>query len=628
MAFKLRLRSRVFRPLSAGLFLAAACATPLLVAGPASAGELSQKVTSEANMVDVAFDSAGNLYESEASGNVNVWPVSSGVLFGQTVTAGQANTLATLNNVPGIAFDAQGDLFMANDDGPTGGSISVLPAESGTIFGQDVTADTLSTVLSGLDNPIGLAFDSEGNLYYATQNDISVLPADSETIFGQSVSADVPETLVSGLTEGGFLAIDSSQNLYYTDIGNSEQGAASVNVLPQSTGSIFGQSVTADSPQALVSGLDVAAGLAFDNAGNLYVDYKGNVGVLSDGTGTVDGTSVDADTFTQVATGLFGDLGSTSYDGNIYIADQLLDSVDELTAPTAAIGSVTFGGTPTDPVVFVTGRGFNTSPPVYPLVTDETTCSPGYTGSDYRYGNLYLADTSGGWGAGVPADCVGVNIVSLTGTEAIYTLGSFLTAGDFSLESGDSFTIGVDGATYSGTVSFTSPSSVDITKVAPSSGPGAGNSVIKIKGTNFQGTEYVLFGTVPAENFEVNARGTKLTTISPPGSGTVDVTLVNADDQVSTQISSDEFVYLPPSITSLSPTKGPPGGETTVTITGTDFQGATAVMFGSTPAASFQVFTGGTEIQAVSPAGNVGKVLVTVTTPGGTSAGVKFKYKS
>jgi hypothetical protein len=72
-----------------------------------------------------------------------------------------------------------------------------------------------------------------------------------------------------------------------------------------------------------------------------------------------------------------------------------------------------------------------------------------------------------------------------------------------------------------------------------------------------------------------------------------------------------------PTVTSVSPTSGPPSGGTPVTITGTALTGATAVAFGATAAASFSVDSD-TSITATSPAGS-GTVHVTVMTPGGTS---------
>jgi hypothetical protein len=76
---------------------------------------------------------------------------------------------------------------------------------------------------------------------------------------------------------------------------------------------------------------------------------------------------------------------------------------------------------------------------------------------------------------------------------------------------------------------------------------------------------------------------------------------------------------LAPTVTGVNPNTGPTTGGTTVTITGTNLTGATAVMFGTVAATSFTV-NSDTSITAVAPAESAGTVDVTVTTPGGTSA--------
>lgn len=83
-----------------------------------------------------------------------------------------------------------------------------------------------------------------------------------------------------------------------------------------------------------------------------------------------------------------------------------------------------------------------------------------------------------------------------------------------------------------------------------------------------------------------------------------------------------------PTVVSIDPTSGPEAGGTEVTITGTNLTGATEVAFGGTPAAEFEVVSN-TEISATSPAGT-GDVLVSVTTPKGTSAlneAAEFTYE-
>jgi hypothetical protein len=85
----------------------------------------------------------------------------------------------------------------------------------------------------------------------------------------------------------------------------------------------------------------------------------------------------------------------------------------------------------------------------------------------------------------------------------------------------------------------------------------------------------------------------------------------------------------PPTVKKVKPKAGPAGGGTTVTVTGTGFVGSVTVLFGATPSAQVTV-SSSTTLTAVSPAGAVGKVNVTVQTSSGTSPVVKaasFNYK-
>ena len=72
-----------------------------------------------------------------------------------------------------------------------------------------------------------------------------------------------------------------------------------------------------------------------------------------------------------------------------------------------------------------------------------------------------------------------------------------------------------------------------------------------------------------------------------------------------------------PAVTGVSPSSGAATGGATVSITGANFTGATAVKFGSSDATEFKV-SSATSITAVAPAGT-GTVDITVTSPTGTS---------
>jgi hypothetical protein len=158
------------------------------------------------------------------------------------------------------------------------------------------------------------------------------------------------------------------------------------------------------------------------------------------------------------------------------------------------------------------------------------------------------------------------------------------------------------------------PPAPTVAKVEPTSGPAAGGTSVTITGTNLANAGSVKFGSNNAASYTVNS-ATSITAVSPPGAGTVDVTVTTGGGTSATS-EADRFTY-GPTVAGVEPNHGSPGGGTTVTITGTGFTGATAVNFGATSAKSFTV-TSATSMTAVSPKGK-GTVDVTVTTPAGTS---------
>jgi len=175
---------------------------------------------------------------------------------------------------------------------------------------------------------------------------------------------------------------------------------------------------------------------------------------------------------------------------------------------------------------------------------------------------------------------------------------------------------------------FTYVAAPTVTSISPTSGPTAGGTSVTLTGTHFTGATDVKFGATNATGFTVNS-ATSITATSPAGSAsTVDITVTTVGGTSATS-SADQFTYVaPPTVTAVTPNGGPLAGGTSVTLTGTNLTGATAVKFGLANAASFAV-NSATSITATSPAGSAGTVNVTVTTVGGTSAtgaGNQFSY--
>jgi hypothetical protein len=162
-----------------------------------------------------------------------------------------------------------------------------------------------------------------------------------------------------------------------------------------------------------------------------------------------------------------------------------------------------------------------------------------------------------------------------------------------------------------GGVTFSPPPTVGA--VQPRLGPAAGGQTVTVTGSGFSGVQQVRFGPYPASSFTVLSDNS-LQVTSPPGAGSVDVTVVGPGG-ASTPGPQDQYTYLPvPQVTGLSPAWGPPAGGTQVQISGTGLRGVTQVLFGGTPA-SFTVRSDA-ELVATAPAGQAGVTVdVTVVAP-------------
>jgi hypothetical protein len=167
-----------------------------------------------------------------------------------------------------------------------------------------------------------------------------------------------------------------------------------------------------------------------------------------------------------------------------------------------------------------------------------------------------------------------------------------------------------------------------VTGVSPAAGPVAGGTVVTVTGSGFTGASAVMFGAVAATSFTVNSDSQITATAPAQAAGPVDVT-VTSPGGVSATSSADAYTYAAvPAVTGVSPAAGPVAGGTVVTVTGSGFTGASAVMFGAVAATSFTV-NSDSQITAVSPSHATGVVSITVTTPGGTSTVVtaaKYTY--
>ncbi len=235
---------------------------------------------------------------------------------------------------------------------------------------------------------------------------------------------------------------------------------------------------------------------------------------------------------------------------------------------------------------------------------------------------LYQVNPGGG---SIPATPIATTPVNLSTCPTLTNwTGHTFSGSDFAAIpmnfSGASLTSGSFYAVYFGGLvpGAPLPGSPTITSVAPSSGSLSGGNTVTITGTNLTGATSVTFGGTASASFTV-VNSTTITAVVPGGAaiGSVSVMVVtpNGSNTVNTLYSYSIAV---PTVTSVSPSSGPPTGGNTVTITGTGFTGATSVTFGGTASPNFTVVND-TTIVATVPSGTSGPASVIVTTPGGSN---------
>jgi alpha-tubulin suppressor-like RCC1 family protein len=162
------------------------------------------------------------------------------------------------------------------------------------------------------------------------------------------------------------------------------------------------------------------------------------------------------------------------------------------------------------------------------------------------------------------------------------------------------------------------PPAPTVASISPNTGSTAGGTSVTLTGTDFTGATGVTIGGVSATSVVVT-NATTITCTTPAGTAGTASVLVTTPGGTNAANTLYTYVAPPPTLASLSPASGVTAGGTSVTLTGTNFTGATDVTIGGAAATSV-VVVNDTTLTATTPAGTAGTASVLVTTPGGTNA--------
>jgi sugar lactone lactonase YvrE len=205
--------------------------------------------------VGLAFDTLGDLWVSNYDGNTIVEFTASQLATGGNLTPPVVLSGFTLDGPARIAFDSSGNLWIPNAISST---VVALAASSLVASGAPQPAITITNASGSLSAPTGLAFDGQGDLWVANSVGSTIVAYSSGQIAG-SGSTTPYETLVIPAATGTptALAFDNSGDLW----ANSVTGGAII----EYTGPQISAGGAA-APASVVTVASIPVSLAFDPA--------------------------------------------------------------------------------------------------------------------------------------------------------------------------------------------------------------------------------------------------------------------------------------------------------------------------------------------------------------------------
>ena len=304
----------------------------------------------------------------------------------------------------GVARDAAGNIYVADHSHnfilkmASGTGIVTVVAGNGT---PGASGDGASATAASLNGPSGLAVDAAGNIYFADQGNLRVRRVDAvtkiiTTVAGNGVYGfsgdDGPATAASFKFHTADIftgvAVDAVGNLYIADTNNHRiRRVDAVTKIITTVAGIGQCTFSGDSGPATAAAICYPAGVAVDAAGNLFLaDYSCRIRKLTGASGiitTVAGNGIESfagDNGVATAASL-GKLGSMALDGagNLYLTDQGNQRVRKVAFDTKFITTVAGNGSQG----FVGDNG---------AATAASLSGPSGIAVDDA-GNLYFADT-------------------------------------------------------------------------------------------------------------------------------------------------------------------------------------------------------------------------------------------
>ncbi len=240
----------------------------------------------------IAFDKKDNLYiaelQNERIRKVNIESGNAMTLVGTKSETESPNINYDLAGPFNVVFDQEGNLFVSI---PEKSKIRRVDFSTGDITdaaGTDeigFSGDGKLATNARISNPTGLVIDKEGSLYFSDTGNNRIRKINTKT----GIITTIAGTGEKGLKKDGVLAIksklsnplglaiDKNGDLFYVDRGTNR--IRKINITTGIVTTIAGNGksgFSGDHGQATDAKLSDPTGIAFDELGNLYIVDRGN----------------------------------------------------------------------------------------------------------------------------------------------------------------------------------------------------------------------------------------------------------------------------------------------------------------------------------------------------------------
>jgi sugar lactone lactonase YvrE len=254
--------------------------------GLASAAGVSRPVA-------VVADAAGDLYIGDSDARVRKVDAASGLIStvvgaggpGYSGDGGPANA-AAINEAFGLALDAAGDLYIADEFNQCVRKIDAISGIISTVAGDGApgfSPDGAVATAGSLHYPSGVAVDASGDLYIVDSGNVKVRKVDA----GTGILGTVAGKAGGALGDGGLatlaalsapvsVVLDAAGDIYITDrfAEKVRKVAVASGIISTVAGDGFnsgGGGFAGDGGPATAAELAAPVGLALDGAGDIYI---------------------------------------------------------------------------------------------------------------------------------------------------------------------------------------------------------------------------------------------------------------------------------------------------------------------------------------------------------------------